>query len=174
MQQQRQQLVLEESSFWRYLKRTLLILPVAALVCSHFVPEDLYYSFPVLSPVSFVSFWIVFWNFPQFGSWINTRPLHVEDLQTCDARKKFFLKCYTHSTNFLLALVMMGLVDYTFAIQKKHRAVHSVVEACGIIGGVLALYLKIQNVLGVVLLHITYRRMQSFRIIEDSKESSHT
>lgn len=171
MQQPRQHLELNETGNWRCFKRVLLVLPLAALVCAHFAPEDIYYSFPVLSPLSFVSFWIIFWNFPQLGSWINTRPLHVEDLHTCDERKKFFLKWYTHSTNFLLALVMMGLVDYTFAIQKKHRAVHSVVEACGIIGGVLALYLKIQSVLGVVLLQLTYRRMQSFRMAEETKES---
>jgi len=140
-----------------FLKRLLLCIPIGVIVTSQLIPEDIFYSVWVLSPLSFISSWALFINFPQLAGWIHTKPLYVEDLRVQHRKQQLFLTWYTQVSNFLLAIVMMGVIDYTFAIQKQHENKKTVMEVCGIIGGVLALYLKIESVVGMCILHFVYR-----------------
>lgn len=159
----RQDLSLEESGCALKVKRFLLLIPLGVILCSRLLDANFFYSVIFLSPASFISFWIIFTNFPYFAGWLHTEPLYVEDLQIPNQKKQRFLWWYTHITNFFLALVMMGVMDYTFAIQKKHHKT-SAVEICGTIGGILALYLKIESVIAKLILFITYKWKKHTRV----------
>ena len=152
-------LSLNESCGCLTFKRLMMVLPLAALICLWYVPEDLYFSLYFLSPMCFASSFALLCNFPQLGSWIHTKPLHVNDLRVLHSKKQNFLWWYTYITNALLAVVITGIIDWTFTIQKKHHSA-SAVEILGTLGGVLSLYLKIESVLATSLLHLTFRCKQ--------------
>ena len=137
----------------------MMTLPLGALVCLWYVPEEIYFSLYFLSPICFVSSFALLCNFPQLGSWIHTKPLHVNDLRVIHSKKQNFLWWYTYITNALLAVVITGIIDWTFTIQKKHLSA-SAVEILGTLGGVLSLYLKIESVVATSLLHLTFQCKQ--------------
>lgn len=149
-------LSLNETVRCRLSKRLMMVLPLAALAGYWYVPEDLYFSLYFLSPVCFVSSFVLLCNIPQLGSWIHTKPLHVNDLRVLHSTKQNFLWWYTYITNALLAVVITGIIDWTFTVQKKHHAA-SAVEILGTLGGVLSLYLKIESVVAISLLHLTFQ-----------------
>ena len=152
-------LSLNESCRCVTFKRFMMCLPLGALICLWYVPPQTYFSLLFLSPTCFLSSFAILCNFPQLGSWIHTKPLHVNDLRVLHSKKQNFLWWYTYITNALLAAVITGIIDYTFNIQKKHQSA-SAVEILGTLGGVLSLYLKIESVVATSLLHLTFRCKQ--------------
>ena len=149
-------LSLHESERCVCFKRMLLTVPLAGALCAYFLPSGLFFSLYVFSPVCFLSAYAVLCNFPQLGSWIHTKPLHVDDLHVPDSRKQSVLMWYTYITNFLLALVITGIMDWTFSIKQEHRRADTF-EILGILGGVLSLYLKTESVVALSLLHLAFR-----------------
>lgn len=152
-------LSLNESSKCIVVKRLMMFLPITALLCFWYIPQEIYFSLYFLSPVCFISSYAILCNFPQLGSWIHTKPLHVNDLRVLKSKKQAFLWWYTYITNALLAVVITGIIDWTFTIQKKHHKA-STIEILGTLGGVLSLYLKFESVVALSILHLTFRLKQ--------------
>ena len=83
-----------------------------------------------------------------------------------------FRYIYMGVMNVLLAGVTAGFADFILMKGLEDKAI---VEILAIIGGNMALYIKIQNIIGKVLLHICYyvkqrevvRKMSEEMVVED-------
>mgnify|MGYP000928868711 CR=1 FL=1 len=140
-----------------YIRLTLLF-PMIIATCVYFF-HDILFDIKIISPATFISSFIIFWNFPVIGAWLQTKPTYVEDLvidvSRDDLRYKF-VKRYTIVTNFFLAGLVMFIVDYTIFQKYNTSELHSF-EMIGVIGGVISLYFKIQGIIGKLLLTIFYK-----------------
>nr|QBK84578.1 MAG: hypothetical protein LCDPAC01_00590 [Pithovirus LCDPAC01] len=99
--------------------------------------------------------WIFFWNFPGIGGIIQSKPIYTEDLVIrgenimMEYRFKIY---YVRITNILLAIVVVILTDYTFFKNNDK----TMIEIAGVLGGVLALYQKVQTMITLFLLKLFF------------------
>lgn len=139
-------------------KRVSLLIPITFAVCMYFY-NDVLFDIKYISPATFICSFIVFWNFPKLGAWLQTKPTYVEDL-VIDVNSKDikyrFVKRYTLVTNFFLSGLVMFIIDYTIFQKYNTSNLHSF-EMIGIIGGVISIYFKVQAIVGKLLLTVFYK-----------------
>jgi hypothetical protein len=139
-------------------RQFVLVVPISVIVI--FV---LYYkkmmSTWIISTISFVGSWTIFWTYPQISVFLHHKPIYIEDLIVNSAShdiKYKFIKYYSYLTNISLAILFMCIADYTF-YKYSSSIGNSLVETLGIIGGVSSLYFKLQSSVGKVILSICYK-----------------
>jgi hypothetical protein len=136
-------------------RKYFLTVPLTFIIMIPIFPEQLV-NYWYITSMAFFSSWIIFWNVPEIGQCLQSKPLYVEDLiiqgDNIGANYKF-MKYYTNSTNFCLALLVTTMADYTFFKNNGNRGL---IEITGVIGGVLSLYLKCQQIIAKILLRICY------------------
>lgn len=102
----------------------------------------------------FVSVFLFMHIFPDVLLFFQSKPIYVEDIEHI---RKPFSKSYICSYTYILNIsssILWGLcVDY---MVLKHIFNKPFVEALGIIGGNIALFSKVQQILGNVLLNMYY------------------
>lgn len=158
-----------QKSSWK--RRIFLLCPFGMVIVMGIYPEYLF-DVKYITPIAFVCSFIIFWNFPQIGAWLQSKPTYVEDLainvKSVDIRYRF-VKRYTLVTNFFLSGLFVVIIDYTFFQQYNTTTNLDTFEMVGIIGGVMSLYFKIQAILGKMLLLLFYRmKKRSVRRLNDN------
>lgn len=136
-------------------KRFLLVIPAVFVILMPAYPEKLANYWYVTS-MSFVSSWTIFWNFPKIGQSIQSKPVYTEDLVeqgTHISENHKFMRYYTITTNFCLAILATVMSDY--ALTKNYEG-RDLTEIAGTLGGIIALYLKCQDAIAKLLLTICY------------------
>jgi hypothetical protein len=132
----------------------LPVIPVLLLPIGIF--PYLFIDYYYISTVCLFSSWVILWNYPKIGHSIQSKPLYVEDLisdfNNIGANYKF-MEYYTKMTNFSLAILVTISADYAVFKNGKER---DFIEILAVLGGVMALYLKCQDIIAKILLFICY------------------
>lgn len=143
-------------------KQLFIVIPVISVILFIIYYKNLMNAY-FISAVSFIGSWIIFWNFPQIGVMIQHKPIYVDDLvlrnSSLDIRYKF-IRYYSYLTNFLLAILVMVIADYTF-IKLVDDGFDTIYEVIGTIGGLISLYFKFQSLIGKLVLTICYKLKNS-------------
>ena len=110
----------------------------------------------------FLTFFVIFWNFPCIITFMNSKPLYYEDLfiagstepvQTINptVRRKF--ECaFEWSLIFTNSLFTAALSEYWL---YQAGSAKSYVEILGVTGGILKIFQAINHVNGGIILHVT-------------------
>lgn len=127
-----------------------------------FVLFPIFQTYMYLPFLVFITFFIIFWNFPCIITFMNSKPLYYEDLfiagttepvQTIDhnVRRKF--ECaFEWSLIFTNSLFAAALSEYWLYQSDSAR---SYVEILGVTGGILKIFQAVNHVNGGVILYIT-------------------
>lgn len=112
-----------------------------------------FYAIPVFY---FFGSYFIFINFPRISEVLHEKPTFVDDLilKPADNGKSddhTFKKIYLVTMNFILALLFACFSEYVIVQGVDDKPI---IEILGIIGGVLSLYLKVQNSIGKILLTV--------------------
>jgi hypothetical protein len=122
--------------------------------------------------------YIILINFPNISTYLHTRPIYVNDLIEMDewdeiyvSKAKYnFRSTYVVVMNVFLALLVSILTEYAL-VKEIHDKPY--VEIFGLFGGILSIYIKIQNVFGKLLLstfqhfHTKRKRSMSMELSEN-------
>ena len=124
----------------------------------------------------FISFLVIFWNFPYIITFMNCKPLYYEDLFIVgpdtqvkridpDMHRRF--KCvFEFSLILTNALFTAALSEYwIYQVSSDH----SYVEILGVTGGILKIFQSINHMNGCIILHVT--RIFIDKELKESKES---
>ena len=146
-----------------------LLLPVSAtfitIPCIFREQFMNYYSFPIFY---FFGSYFFFINFPSLSEMFHKKPIYIDDLiirsqgLTIDTDKKLiddnsFRKLYNVAMNCILSILFASFSEYVILQGVKTR---SIIEICGIIGGNISLYIKVQNSIGKILLKVFYTQKE--------------
>jgi hypothetical protein len=94
-------------------------------------------------------------NFPYFSTMLHSRPIYYEDLRISDdtnAPDDRFKLVYEMIMIFFLSILIGAMADYVYLNVYNLTPI----EFLGIVGGNLSVYLRIQNIVGKVLLKCCY------------------
>ena len=143
-------------------KQFCLFVPLAIVVLFILYYQELMNTWYV-SAGSLIGSWVVFWNYPQIGIFLQHKPIYIQDLvinnSSLDIRYKF-INYYSYITNFFLALLVMCVADYALFKSDHEERPRSALEVAGIIGGLFSIYFKFQSVIGKLVLTICYKLKQ--------------
>lgn len=130
--------------------RTLLLVSVASIVFPIIYPEYLLTEviFPV---VCFTGATCFFLNFPIMGEYFHHRPLYIEDLR--EEADQSALIIYHVAMSIILACAITTFIDYSVFLQIFNK---SLVEFAGTVGGILTIYMRVQIVIGKLIIHGYY------------------
>jgi hypothetical protein len=139
----------------RFIKRCMLCLTILPFMS--FIPlrlmdwsRTLYY----IVPASGFATYIVLLNFPLIVKGVHSRPLYYDDLE--DNRfvdplvRKHFQFIFICILQVTLTLIISGVIYYYY--DRLHNTKLSSIEVFGVLGGSISLLLKIENVIGKVML----------------------
>jgi len=117
----------------------------------------LYFNNPIyITLISFFCSYLFLINVPKLTQFVHEKPLYIEDLSLSveieQQVKLKFKEIFIRVMEITLALVICGLVNYTF--YKLSTSSLDLFEKVALFGGVLSLYNDIQNNIGRVLLFI--------------------
>lgn len=119
----------------------LPVLPYKSLEWS----KTLYY----IIPSSGVSTFVLLFNFPQIVSTIHKKPFYYDDLDRNDLgfeMKRRYQLIFITILQITLTIVM-SVVSYYY-YDRFHNTTLSKMEIVGVLGGMLSLLLKIENIIG--------------------------
>jgi len=94
-------------------------------------------------------------NFPYFSTMLHSRPIYYEDLRISDdtnAPDDRFKLVYEMIMIFFLSILIGAMADYVYLNVYNLTPI----EFLGIVGGNLSVYLRIQNIVGKLLLKCCY------------------
>lgn len=126
------------------------------------VKFSVFQTYMYLPCLVFITFFVIFWNFPCIITFMNSKPLYYEDLfiagstepvQTIHptVRRKF--ECvFEWSLIFTNSLFTAALSEYWL---YQAGSANSYVEILGVTGGILKIFQAINHVNGGVILNIT-------------------
>jgi hypothetical protein len=122
----------------------------------------------------FVGSFMLLINFPYFSVMLHSKPIYYEDLSIIKTSTHHidtrFKTSYKLLMIFCMSVMMGALADYMYISVGERPAI----ECLGIIGGNMAIYLRIQNMTGKVLLKICYycktRELKNESIVDDKSE----
>ena len=127
---------------------TCVALPIA-------FPDQLLnvYAFPILM---FYAGYFSLLNIPRVGMMLQSKPTYVDDLTIVQngAVDESFKKVYAVLMNLILALMLASAAEY---VVLKGITEKPLIEIVGMVGGVLSIYVKVQNSAGKVLLFVFAR-----------------
>ena len=127
-----------------------------------FVNFPVFQTYMYLPCLVFITFFVIFWNFPCIITFMNSKPLYYEDLfiagstepvQTIHptVRRKF--ECaFEWSLIFTNSLFTAALSEYWL---YQAGSANSYVEILGVTGGILKIFQAINHVNGGFILHVT-------------------
>lgn len=135
-----------------------LLLPISGLLFAiPFIFEKDIFLYITLPLCYFAALYMVLLNFPGVVESLHTKPLYLEDLelarQGTDTPDLTFQYIYSIIMNFLLAILFAGISEYVILQPIREKPI---VEVCAIIGGNLALYYKIQGIVGKIILKLCH------------------
>lgn len=129
------------------IKRVLIPFSIAGFIVPFIKPE-----FTNLIGVGisyFCSSYIILWNFPEISISMSSEPLYLKDLADSPYENNFI-----HIMNFSLACLFGLIADYGII---KGILDKTLVEVLAIIGGNMALFSKIESIIGKVMLNICHK-----------------
>lgn len=154
----------------------LYILLPLSIILIIFIPQ-LHNAFSLI-PCVFTVATIFVVNFPDLAPSLHKRPIYLGDI-TIDEneivasnavaarhRKHQFYKYFYILVNFLFILLITGCCDYTYYIITVKQHPDSYIEIAGVIGGILSLWGRVQQLVGRTLLYFCYN-------LHKWKEDSH-
>lgn len=149
-----------------------LFLPLIGSISFTYFP--LFQTFTYLPCLVFVTFFVIFWNFPSIIVFMNSKPLYYEDLFVTDrnesdkinpAVRNKFENAFEWSLIFTNALFTSALSEY-WLYQAGNST--SYVEILGVTGGILKIFQSINQINGGIILNVT-----RFYIERELKNASH-
>ena len=134
----------------------VLQIPVAlSLIAFPFVYQnDL--NFIIVPVCFFISCLIIITNFPYIIELLYAKPLYIEDLNPDSIHTEHtikFRKTYYIAMNLCLSALFASISEYIIIQGINNKPV---VEILAIVGGNIALFMKIQNFVGKFLLYICH------------------
>ena len=135
-----------------------LLLPLSGLLFAiPFIVEKDLLLYTTLPLCYFGALYFCLLNFPGVAESMHKRPLYLEDLELerrgTNTPDLTFQYIYSIIMNFLLAALFSGLSEYVILQPIREKPV---IEIAAIIGGNLALYYKMQGIIGNVILTLCH------------------
>lgn len=96
---------------------------------------------------------IVFLNFPIIVELLHSKPLYLENLADNTPQLNRFKISYKYIMNICLAIVIGGISEYVIIQGVNSKPI---VELFAILGGNMALFMKIQHIIGKSLLYLCH------------------
>ena len=136
-----------------------LFLPLAGTMTLVYYP--IFQTYIYLPCFVFVTFFIIFWNFPGIITFMNSKPLYYEDLfvkgisETENINpivRRKFENAFEWSLIFTNSLFTAALSEYWL---YQTGSAQSYVEIIGVTGGILKIFQSINRMNGTILLTIT-------------------
>lgn len=130
--------------------RISLIVPIACISLLFFR----WFENPMwMIPSVFISAFIVFHNFPYTTKWLNVKPIYLEDLHANEIIepeiKEKFEKLFSYIIQLFMSIVIASLILY---FMNKIHENPPILELLGMIGGLISLFVSVQNSIGSILL----------------------
>ena len=127
-----------------------------------FVILPIFQTYMYLPWLVFLTFFVIFWNFPCIITFMNSKPLYYEDLfiagstepvQTINPNVRRKFECaFEWSLIFTNSLFTAALSEYWL---YQTGSAQSYVEILGVTGGILKIFQAINHINGGMILHIT-------------------
>lgn len=166
-------------SWKRFFLPLAIILPI--LIIFEKLQNDFYIFLSCL-----ISSFILTWNFPYFSKFGYTKPIYFEDLEQekLDYHKVVKNKIISNIENskkfqnrfilfqqIILSVTLALIIDYSTHQYKDTKLVFT--EILGLLGGLFALYLKITQFIGKIILKILYhtKKKERLQLMEDMKDN---
>ena len=161
----------------KYKRVSLLLLSLLGLLWHSDIAQQNYYAAPA---IVFTCAFVLFWNFPIFVLFINSRPLYYEDLflkdtsvpltgLTTRVREKFENRFQTVLifTNSMFTAALADYWLYQFSDATAETGNVSIVGLMGITGGIIKIFQLVNHTSGSILLYCTRKA-----IIEENNTHS--
>mgnify|MGYP001481974869 CR=1 FL=1 len=112
----------------------------------------------------FLGMYFILFNFPVIGIFVSSKPHYIEDLDNDKYRK------YCIALQNLFMSILFGIMTDIFYMEKLHT--RSIIEIFGILGGNIALFSNIQNVIGkALLITLSYCNKRERKSSEEEQEN---
>jgi len=137
-------------------------LPLVGSVC--LVAFPIFQTYAYLPCLVFVSFFVIFWNFPRIITFMNSKPLYYEDLFMTGSNNNVDLPIHPRLRNkfenaFEWSLIFTNSL-FTAALSEywlyQAGFANSYVEILGVTGGILKIFQSINHISGGIILQITH------------------
>lgn len=149
-----------------------LLLPVSGtlLIIPFVFPEELGNGI-ILSIFYFLGICFFLLNFPRLSEFMNEKPIYIEDLVLANEGENShrFKNIYINIMIIVLSLLCALFAQY---VTTKGLYEKPLVEILGIIGGNLILYVKIQHVVGRVLINLCHCVKEQHEMTSISRSGS--
>lgn len=137
------------------LKRILIPVSISLFSASFTISEKIkgVIYIPILY---FLGVYFLLINFPKLVEITKKKPVYIDDLILGTVGQKnrlWFKNIYLYTMFFLLSILFSIFIDY-FISNGFHNK--PLLEVCGIIGGNLLVYSKIQDIIGRILLNFCH------------------
>ena len=163
----------------KYKHVSLILLSSLALLWHPDIAEQNFYVAPA---IVFMCALVLFWNFPIFVLFTNSRPLYYEDLFLQDTsvplsgltnrlREKFETRfqCVLIFSNSVFTAALADYWLYQFRDVSKDAKNISIIGMMGITGGIIKIFQLVNHTSGSILLYFTRKA-----IIEENTTSKHS
>jgi len=163
----------------KYKRFGLILLSSLALLWHPDIAEQNYYFAPA---IVFICALMLFWNFPIFVLFTNSRPLYYEDLFLQDIsvpltgltnklREKFETRfqCVLIFTNSIFTAALADYWLYQFRGVSEDAGNVSIIGMMGITGGIIKIFQLVNHTSGSILLYCTRKA-----IVEENTNSNHS
>ncbi len=160
----------------KYKRFGLVSLPLLGLLWHPYVAEQSYYFAPA---IVFLCALMLFWNFPIFVLFTNSRPLYYEDLFLKDTsvqlsglstnlREKFEnrFQSVLIITNSMFTAALADYWLYQFRDVNEDMGKVSIIGMMGITGGIIKIFQLVNHTSGSLLLYCTRKA-----IMEENKNT---
>lgn len=162
------------------------ILPACVLTIMY---VDVIVDLPYFAVLLVLMSAVVVANFPNLAPSMHNRPIYLGDLEALEEtnknlpvdreaneiREKFF-KYFFILVNVSFVLLLAAFSDYAYFLCRDRMNNTTLMEVAGVVGGVLSLWSRTQQMAGRILLvgcfHLRKRRLQQ-RGEEKQKETEH-
>ena len=160
----------------KYKRFALILLSMLGLLWHPDIAEQNYYVAP---GIVFICALVLFWNFPIFVLFTNSRPLYYEDLFLKDTtveltglthqlREKFEnrFQCVLIFTNSIFTAALADYWLYQFKDVREEVGKVSIIGLMGITGGIIKIFQLVNHTSGSILLYCTRKA-----IVEENKST---
>jgi uncharacterized Tic20 family protein len=121
---------------------------------------------PIFTDELYTVVWLPFLNFPYVIEALHATPVYFEDLAVDKDGKQetTFQLIYNVTMSFLLALIFAGVSDYVILQGIENKPL---IEVTATVYANLALFMRIQNTVGSVLMTVCYE-MKKSEVVTDT------
>lgn len=141
-------------------KRSLLIIcPAPALVLIHINSLNWCRTMYYVIPATMISTFIILLNFPNIVKLAHSRPIYYDDLDTANVVQAKYQQIFVISLQITITLIMSGMCYYYY--NRFHNSTLTNMELLGVLGGYLSILMKVERVIGKILLTSLNHHMRS-------------